>query len=871
MPDAPRFPMNPALALPPSPETAVTLPAVPPGVRLVSLAHGLTVIVREDHSAPVVSAQAWCRAGSIHEDHWLGAGLSHVLEHMLFKGTTTRPGSRIDQEVQEAGGNMNAYTAFDRTVYYINVPNTGARVAVDILCDIMQNASLPEAELAKEMDVIRREMDMCEDDPGRQSGRRLFETAYTASPYRYTIIGYRDIFNLLQREDVLAYYRAKYTPNNLFFVVVGDIDGDAVIEQIRAAFGTARSRPLPAVALPTEPRQVAPREVFEEAAVELAHVHFSWHIPDVRHPDVPVLDVLAVLLGSGRSARLFQEVRERQGLVTSVDAWTYSPGGEGLFGLSATCEADKFAAANAAMLAEVERLREKLVEPAELAKATKQFIAATLASRKTMQGQAQDLGGSWLAASDLNFSARYLERVKAVTPEALQRVARAHLTADNRTHYALLPRGTMVAASPGTGNAVDQPARLHTLANGLRLLLKADHRLPFIDFRLVLRGGVLTESPASSGLGQMLARTLMQGTTRRTSAEVAIAIESVGGSLDTYSGNNSFGLSAEVMREDFDLGLELVAEVALEPGFPADGLEREREVQLAAIRAQKDQVLPSAFRAMRRQLFGDAGYGLDLLGREETVSRFTVEDLRAAHARLVRPANAVLAIYGDFDPGTVVAAVERAFGRWAPGPALPAPQGGAHTPGRVTEPADKKQAVVALGFPGIALDNPDRHALELVQEACSDLGSRLFLRIRDELGLAYFVGAQNFLGLVPGYFAFFAGTAPEQAAQVEQELLREAAALCATGLTAEELQRAKAKLIGQRKIARQDLGSLGMTQALDELYGLGYANCDGEDARYEAVTVEQTQVVAGRYLRPDRAVTAVLGPEAAPVVVTPSP
>src|SRR6185437_8013455 len=176
--------------------------ACPPGAQLTTLDNGLAIIVREDHSAPVVSAQAWCMAGSIHEGRWLGAGLSHVLEHMLFKGTATRPGARIDQEVQEAGGYMNAYTSFDRTVYWINVPNTGARVAIDILCDIMQNATLPPDELAKELDVIRREMDMGQDDPARRSGRRLFETAYTRSPYRYTVIGYRDIFDELKPDDI---------------------------------------------------------------------------------------------------------------------------------------------------------------------------------------------------------------------------------------------------------------------------------------------------------------------------------------------------------------------------------------------------------------------------------------------------------------------------------------------------------------------------------------------------------------------------------------------------------------------------------------------------------------------------------------------
>src|SRR4051812_40844276 len=310
------------------------LPAVPPGVQMTTLDNGLTIIVREDHSAPVVSAQAWSMTGSINEGRWLGAGMSHVLEHMLFKGTTTRGASRIDQEVQEAGGYMNAYTSFYRTGYYIDVPNTGARNAIDILCDIMQNATLPADEMAKEKQVILREMDMNQDDPGRRAGRRLFETAYTRSPYRFTIIGYPDIYNELQAEDIVTYYRERYAPNNVFYVVVGDIRATEVVAQITTAYAKAKAKPIPPSVLPEEPKQTAPREIVEEAPIELGHFYVTWHIPELRNPDVPILDVLAVVLGSGRSSRLYQQVREKQGLVHSADAWTYSPGNPGLLGMS---------------------------------------------------------------------------------------------------------------------------------------------------------------------------------------------------------------------------------------------------------------------------------------------------------------------------------------------------------------------------------------------------------------------------------------------------------------------------------------------------------------------------------------------------------
>jgi zinc protease len=841
------------------------IPAIPPGVKLTTLENGLTIIVREDHSAPVVSAQAWCMAGSIHEGKWLGAGMSHVLEHMLFKGTTTRPGSRIDQEVQDAGGYMNAYTSFDRTVYHIDVPNTGARVAIDILCDIMQNATLPSEEMEKEKQVIVREMDMNIDDPGRRASRRLFETAYTKSPYRFTVIGYPDIFHELKADDIRAYYEEKYAPNNVFYSIAGDVKYEEVVAQIRDAYAKAKTKALPPVVLPAEPNQTAPREVIEEAPIELGHFHIAWHIPELRHPDVPALDVLAVLLGNGRSSRLYQEVREKKGLVHSADAWTYSPGNPGLFGMSAMVDADKFAAARDAMLVEVEKMRAAPVAPEELSKAVKQFVSATLASRKTMQGQAQDLGGNWLAANDLNFSERYLASIKRLTPTDLQRVARAHLTPENCTLYALLPTGaaphTTAVSEVSTANAIQK----FELPNGLRLLVKEDRRLPFVDFRAVFKGGVLGETVQNNGITQLTGKLLLKGTQTRSAEQIAKEIETVGGTIDSYGGNNSFGVNAEVLSSDFSTGLNLLADVLLNPTFPEPPLEREREVQLAGIRAQKDNLLQSGSKAMRRALFGESGYGLDALGNEASVEAIRVADVKSFHEKFARPNNCVLAIYGDITAESVRAAVEKAFGSWKRSTELenvsrPAPLSALTSVVRVNETRDKKQAVLLIGFRGTTLENPDRYPLELLQEACSDLGSRLFIRIREKLGLAYYVGAQNFVGLAPGYFAFYVGTMPEKAELVEKELLIEADLLRLEGLTAEELKRAKAKVVGQKKISRQDLGTLAMSTALDELYGLGYAHSETEDALFEAVTLDQVKAVAEKYLKPNALVIAVVKP-----------
>jgi len=490
-------------------------------------------------------------------------------------------------------------------------------------------------------------------------------------------------------------------------------------------------------------------------------------------------------------------------------------------------------------------------------------MSGTLSTRKTMDGQAGDLGSSWLAASDLTFSERYLAVVQRVTPADVQRVANKYLTPENRTLYALLPEGTTPKVSVTTETNSDGPIQKFELANGLRLLVKENHRLPFVEFRATFRGGVLAETVANNGITQLMAKTMIKGTHRRSAEDIAREIESVGGSLDTYGGNQSFGANAEVLSGDFSVGLDLLADVLLNASFPAEALEREQEVQIANIQSRKDDLLKSASVAMRRSLFGDATYGLDTLGTEETVSALTSAALKAHHQAFAVPNNCVLAIFGDVNTAEVKAAVEKTFGAWKKGGEFRDPTSviGKPVSQRIEETRDKKQAVMVIGFPGTTLLSADRYALEMIQEACSDLGSRLFMRVREQMGLAYYVGAQHFPGMAPGYFAFYVGTMPEKVGLVEKELLREAELLCAEGLTEAELKRAKAKIIGQKKISRQDLGHLASATALDELYNLGFQHIDAEDALYEAVTLEQVKAAANKYLKPEAAVIAIVRPE----------
>src|SRR6266700_1823511 len=486
-----------------------------------TLANGLTLIVQEDRSAPVASVQAWCAAGSTTEDKHLGAGLSHILEHMLFKGTKTRSTNQIAQKIQDVGGYINAYTSFDRTVFWIDVPKDGVPTALDILADAMMNSTLPPEEYQKEQEVIRREFAMGMDDPDRMAGLLLFATAYQRHPYRFPVIGELEIYNQLTQEQVMQYYKTCYVPNNLTFIIVGDVDAEKVRQQLAELFKPYPEKSLQPVFIPTEPPQLGRREVHQEFATELTHLSLAWHIPEVTSPDVPALDLLSTILGDGRSSRLYRRVREEAGLAFSISAFSYTPGDPGLFGIDATVAPRKRAAAEQLALRIVDEVKQAGVTAEELAKAKKIMLSHHLGALTTMRGQASDIGSNWLLTRNLNFSRDYLTAVQKVTLDDIKRVAANYLSEHNLTVISLNPKGSLRAKAEGPKVTAAAEIQKFELSNGLRLFVREDRRLPLVAMGGVFRGGLLAETTQDNGITRLMAKVLLKGTKTLTAEQIA--------------------------------------------------------------------------------------------------------------------------------------------------------------------------------------------------------------------------------------------------------------------------------------------------------------------------------------------------------------
>jgi zinc protease len=701
------------------------------------------------------------------------------------------------------------------------------------------------------------------DDPDRMSSHALFATAYREHPYRHPIIGYLYVFNSLQRDEVMAYYQRRYVPNNMFFVVVGDVEVDRVQAQLGELFAAHPRRALASVFLPEEPPQLGRRESHTEFATELTRLHLAWHVPAASHPDIPALDVAAVVLGSGRSSQLYKVLREDLSLVHSVDAWCYAPGQPGLFGVDAVLDPGKRPEVEAEILCMIERLRDKGVTDRELAKAKKASLSHQLQAVTTMRGRASDLGSNWQLARNLDFSRDYLDAIQRVTAADIKRVMTTYLIDRSLNVISLNPPGALAKSIVAPPAVTAGDIQKFELSNGLRLLVREDHRLPLISVNAAFKAGLLAETAGDNGITRLLSKVLLKGTKTRTAGQIADEIEELGGGIGSDAGNNSVSVSIRVMRPDFRTGLEILADVVKNATMPEKAVAREKEAQLASIKAEDEEMTVVARNLLRSQLFGGHAYGLRGSGTPESVTRLTPADVLAFRDRHLVARNGVLAVFGDVQAEEVRALAEELFGDLPVGePALTAvsePQ--ALVASREVEVIkDKEQAVLMVGFQGPDLFSPDSAALEIIDEACSDLGSRLFLRIREEMGLAYFVGSSHMSGLAKGMFAFYLGTAPEKLSDVKAALLDEIGKLARDGLTAEELARSKEKSIGQQEIRNQSNGAFAFQAALNELYGLGHSYHVEQRKQIEALSHDDVRAVARKYFTLP-AITAIVRPE----------
>lgn len=865
--------------------------AVTAGVRETVLPNGLRVLTKEVRTAPVVSFSVWYKVGSRNE-HTGITGVSHLLEHMLFKGTRRYGVGEIARTLFVNGAAFNASTSYDWTNYYATVAADRLGLVIAIEADRMTGSRVDKADLDAEMTVVRSELEGGENSPGRLLWQSVAAAAFQAHPYRWPVIGWRADVENVSRDAVYRYYRTHYGPNTATVVVVGDFETDRALALVRRHFGRLRPISPPPPVYTAEPPQRGERRVVVRRAGALPSALVAYKTPAASHPDSYALDLLGMVLGDGRASRLYRALVVDTQLATRADAGASSLRDPFVFTLSATARPGVTAERlEAALLAEVERVRDAPVDEAELARARSRIEAEFVFRNDSVSAQARQLG-HWAMTDDWRYLTTYLDRVRALVPADLQTAARTYLAADGRTVGHFVPtEGGGPQAPPREGSArVDRPKRGDrpvplpkpsalpparravtrlSLPNGITVVVQENPANPTVALRGSVAAGAVVEPEDKPGLASLTASMLARGTRRRSALEFATTLESVGAGLGASGDTLVTMLSGHALSRDLDRLLDLLAEMLTEPAFPAEELERLRGQVLAGLERARTDPGSLAGRAFERLVY-PAGSPLRPRTIEEArqaVSAITRDDVQAFYRRQYGPDRTVLVVAGDVKADRVREALLARLGGWPRNPearevpAIEVPLQAVPAQEVVPVP-DRSQASIAWGHAGgLRRSDADFYATQVLNLILGGGGltSRLAAAIRDERGLAYGVGSSFDAGLYPGPFRVGLGTNPANVKAAVAALEAEIRRVLAGGVTPREVDEAVAYLTGRFPLRLETNAGMADVLWAMEHFALGPDYVERYAGYYRAVTVAQVNAAARRHLHPDRATLVVAG------------
>lgn len=833
---------------------------IPNGPKKVMLDNGLTIIIKEVPPSGLVSIDARVMVGSAHEGDLSGSGISHFVEHMLFKGTPSRRPGDIEREIRALGGEMNGATTYDYTTFTITLPSEHLPYALDVLSDSLFNANMVKKELEKERSVILKEINLNRDEPMRHISRSLWELAYKSHAYRHPIIGHKALFTKLTRQDLLEHYHKWYVPNNMIITIVGDIEYDATLAELKKYFKGKDRSALQENALTAEKQQITKRMLKLEEELAISYFILGYKGVSLHHNDMAALDVLSIILGGGMSSRLNLSLYRKKELVYSVGTWNYTPRDPGLFIISGATDPEKLQPALGAIKEEITIIKKSAVTDDELERARAAVSANYIYSLEDLSDQARNLATSEMLTGNPNFAKEYLKAIEAVTDDDIKRVARAYLN-DNTLSLVTLSPPEMESAPSAKKVRKERAIEKITLSNGLRCLLMEDHNLPVVAIMAACQAGLRAEDDQNAGLSSLTALMLTKGTKSRSEDDISKEIEMIGGTLVHFSGYNSSGIKLNILSKDLDKGLDIFKDMLLNSVFPEKVLEREKDTAIAAIDATDDDIFQAGMKRFKKLLFTEHPFQYQAVGTINTVENLNRENLEKFYKEYFIPNNMVLAVFGDIDKETIGSWVEETFSK------IPkAPEPGFTS---ITEPqqvnirqarlvTDKSQSFVGMGYKGALLKGRDHYLLRIISASLSGMSGRLAARLREGRGMTYAVGSFSVPALNPGFIMLYALTTSQNIKAAEDEFVRQVKLLNKKGLENEELSSIKKGLIGNFRIALQGNSSLAHHTVLDELYGLGYDNYLKFEKIVNSITNEQIKAAAKKYLKPDAATLIVL-------------
>ncbi|MBN1401406.1 MAG: insulinase family protein [Anaerolineae bacterium] len=886
------------------------IPPQPASTRQAQLGNGLRVILKEIHSAPVISTWLWYRVGSRNEVEG-HTGMSHWVEHMMFKGSRRFPKGSIMRTVDRNGGYVNAMTSFDFTAYYMTLPSDRAELALEIEADRITGALFDPAEVSTERTVIIAEREGSENEPRYVLAEEMAAAAFRVHPYHHQTIGWKEDLLEITREELLNHYQSYYGPNNALLVVAGDLDPERYLASIETYFGAIRPSQVPQSSIRPEPPQRGERRVTLRMPGSAPMVRLAYHTPPVAHADyIPMVVLDAVLSGGkamfafsgsqARSARLYRALVETQ-LASSVGS-NYHPSLDPylLTMLATVREGRELQEVEGALVEQITLLCSEPVSERELSVAIRQTQAQFAYSSESVTSQALTLG--FLDMVDRHERMEtILDELRAVTPDDIRRVARTYLHSDNAIvgHYipildeeegseqVAVEEGPLaafwrrpaqldchgaavsIASSAARRGATISPETVvrRVLANGTTVLILENPASASVAINASLQSGSVHDRDEQVGLAAFTAAMLRRGTRRHNYGELNQMLDDVGAEANFSAGHDEMGFGGYALAEDVELLIDHLAEIIIEPTFPQEELEKLRGQYLTHLTMLQSDTGYRADQAFMAALYPSPHpYGRPVIGTRETLLHLRREDLVAFHATMYHPLTLTVCVAGAVQAPQVLAKLDETFGHWqvtGDAPCWDVPP--AQTPeGLIREivslPA-KAQVDLSWGVVGMPRRSPDYYAAMMANLAMGRLGmaGRLGENIRDNQGLAYYISSGLHAGRGAHPWNIVAGVNPDDVERAVESILAEVTRLREDGIRDEELDDCRSYLTGALPLRLETNDGIANYLLNIEEHGLGLDYLQRYAEIIHRVTQEEIRDTIRRYLTPDRNVLAMAG------------
>jgi zinc protease len=811
----------------------------------ISFDNGLQTIFEKREHAGVVAAQIWVKVGSKYEDEKI-AGITHFIEHLIFKGTEKLEGNAFATRIESLGGTVNAFTSYDNTVYHIIIPKKSFEEGLGLLIESVEHPAFPADEIEKERKVILEEVKMGEDDPQRKLFNELFSVSYQGHPYGRPVIGFNETVKSITRADIVDYYKGHYTPDNMTVVIVGDFDETMTKEIIRKTLGERKGKISQGLFLKGTAQKKDDSIRVIERDVRENYLALSYPIPQLTHKDIPTLEVLGTILGDGESSRLIESLKRKKGIVTNVADYIFSPKENGLFVLYATFKAGEYEPIVREIDSELKKIWSGVISDWEMEKAKNMLKASYIYSDETVQGKARRIGNFQTMTGDPHFLDKFLKGVDRVTKADVKRAFEKYLSPKNRKTIFLRPKPK---ANPYTLE----------LPNGLKCVVNKNKAAPSFSFRIGFVGGVKEEPEGKNGAFNLLSRMLLRGTRKKDASAIAREIDFLAGDISPYNGRNLFGVSGKFLSKDLKSALSLLKEVLTETVLKNEELTKVKEEVLSDIRQRDDDPVGYTFTRFNEVFYKGHPYSKDPMGAEKDVENTGINEVEALYKRFITPSHTVIAISGDVDEKEVFRLVKEYFSGWKGKSNVIAEKRALVIAQNVAIEKEIMQTHMIFGFLGPGFIDEDRYAAEVLDAVLSGMGGRIFKVLREENPYAYaatFFSQQAYEASAMGIYI---GTDPEHARDVERLSRAEIENIVQKGLTDKEIEDGKNNLIGNHYIRTQSNGSIATSMCFDTMYGMKPGFFKEYPARIEKVTKDDVNRVARKYLTLDTMVEMSVG------------